>query len=95
MIVRLMGEGQYEVANDLHERLNTIDELAGAAAENGDELELHQRLEELAGLVRTSGQRLADEDIRASDLIVPPSDLSLDEARQLFKDGGLIPDLPG
>jgi hypothetical protein len=94
VIVRLMGEGQYEVANDLQERLNTIDELAGDAAENGDELELHQRLEELAGLVRTSGQRLADEDIRASDLIVPPSDLSLEEARQLFKDGGLIPDLP-
>jgi hypothetical protein len=95
MIVRLMGEGQYEVANDLHGRLDAIDELAGGAAENGDELELHQRLEELAGLVRTSGQRLADEDIRPSDLIVPPSDLSLAEARQLFKDGGLIPDLPG
>ena len=94
MIVRLMGEGQYEVANDLHAELNAIDELAGSAAEDGDELELHQRLEELAGLVRTSGQRLADEDIRASDLIVPPSDLSLAEARQLFKDGGLIPDLP-
>ena len=94
MIVRLMGEGQFEVANDLHGRLNAIDERAGEAAENGDELELRQRLEELAGLVRTSGQRLADEDIRPSDLIVPPSDLSLDEARQLFKDGGLIPDLP-
>jgi hypothetical protein len=94
VIVRLMGEGQYEVANDLQGELNVIDELAGGAAENGDELELHQRLEELAGLVRTRGQRLPDEDIRPSDLIVPPSDLSLDEARQLFKDGGLIPDLP-
>jgi hypothetical protein len=94
MIVRLMAEGQYEVANDLHGRLDEIDELAGEAAENGNEIELHQRLEELAGLVRTSGQRLADEDIRPSDLIVPPSDLSLAEARQLFKDGGLIPDLP-
>ena len=29
MIVRLMGEGQYEVANDLQDRLNAIDELAG------------------------------------------------------------------
>jgi PspA-Associated protein len=94
MIVRLMGEGQYELANDLQAQLNAIDEQAGAAAESGDEAELHQRLGELAGLVRSRGQRLADEDIRASDLIVPPSDLSLDEARQLFKDGGLIPDLP-
>ena len=33
MIVRLMGEGQYEVANDLHAELNAIDELAGSAAE--------------------------------------------------------------
>ena len=94
MIVRLMGEGQYELANDLQAQLNAIDERAGDAAERGDETELRQRLGELSGLVRTRGQRLADEDIRASDLIVPPSDLSLDEARQLFKDGGLIPDLP-
>ena len=94
MIVRLMGEGQYELADDVQAQLNAVDERAGAAAESGDEAELHERLEELAGLVRTRGERLADEDIRASDLIVPPSDLSLDEARQLFKDGGLIPDLP-
>jgi hypothetical protein len=89
-----MGEGQYEVANDLQGELNAIDELAGEAAEAGDELALHQRLEELSGIVRTRGQRLDDADIRASDLIIPPSDLSLDEARELFKDGGLIPDLP-
>jgi hypothetical protein len=94
VIVRIMGDGQYEVTGELQPQLNAIDEQAGAAAENGDEAALQQRLEELADLVRSRGQRLADEDIRPSDLIVPPSDLSLAEARQLFSDGGLIPDLP-
>jgi PspAA-like protein len=35
-----------------------------------------------------------DDDLRPSEAIVPPGDLSLDEARELFEDEGLIPDLP-
>ena len=35
-----------------------------------------------------------DEDLSASDLIIPPSDLTLEETRKLFSDEGLIPDLP-
>jgi len=43
--------------------------------------------------VREVGERLRDDELAGSDLIVPPVDLSLDEARELFSGEGLIPDL--
>jgi hypothetical protein len=89
-----MGEGQYRVDDSLVERLNEIDNAAVRAVEAEDEDELRRRLEELARTVRESGERLEDAHLGASDLIVPPSDLSLGEARELFSGEGLIPDLP-
>ena len=42
-----------------------------------------------------NGERLpADELTSGSDAIVPPPDLSLEEARELLTGEGLIPDLP-
>jgi hypothetical protein len=38
--------------------------------------------------------RLTDDDLSASDVIIPPSDLTLEETRKLFSDDGLVPDLP-
>ena len=94
MIARLMGDGQYRIDDDLHPELNKLDERAVAALEAGDETELDARLDEMWKLVRERGERLADDDLSASDLIVPPSDLSLEETRALFAEEGLIPDLP-
>jgi len=94
MIVRVMGEGQFQIADDLRARLNEIDELAEKAVERGDEDDLHVRLAELARMVIEQGERLPDAHLAPSDLIVPPSDLSLEEARDLFTGEGLIPDLP-
>ena len=94
MIVRVMGEAQYRVDDALAERLNEIDEEAAAAVERGDEQELRGALARLATLVRESGDRLGDADLSPSDAIVPPEDLTLDEARELFTGEGLIPDLP-
>ena len=34
------------------------------------------------------------EEIVGSDVIIPPSDLTLEEARELFSGDGLIPDIP-
>ena len=44
--------------------------------------------------MRESGEKLADEDLSPSDAIIPPEDLSLEEARELLTGEGLIPDLP-
>ena len=95
MIVRLMGEGQLRVDDAEVERLNEIDNAAAAALQVGDEAAFRERLEELHAAVREVGQPLEASDLSASDLIVPPVDLSLEEARELFAGEGLIPDLPG
>jgi chromosome condensin MukBEF complex kleisin-like MukF subunit len=94
MIVRLMGEGQFEIDEEVAKGLNDLDEQAAQAVEAGDEGRLSELLRRMAEAVRANGARVPDEHLDASDAIVPPDDLSLDEARQLFEDEGLIPDLP-
>jgi len=94
VIVRLMGEGQFEIDEEVAKGLNDLDEQAAKAVEAGDEEQLAGLLRRMAEAVRTNGARVPDEALDASDAIVPPDDLSLEEARQLFEDEGLIPDLP-
>ena len=94
MIVRLMGEGQFEVDEEVAKGLNDLDEQAAQAVEQGDEKRLGELLGRMGDAVRANGARLPDDDLSASEAIVPPEDLSLDEARRLFEDEGLIPDLP-
>jgi hypothetical protein len=89
-----MGEGQYQVSDELRERLEALDEEAMAALADEDEGELDAKLDEMAELVRSEGERLPDEDLRPSDAVIPPSDLTLEETRELFSEEGLIPDLP-
>jgi hypothetical protein len=94
MIVRLMGEGQYSVDDGLREQLNDLDERAQGALEADDEAALDDMLDQMWQLVRARGERLTDDDLSASDVIIPPSDLTLEETRKLFSDDGLVPDLP-
>jgi hypothetical protein len=94
VIVRLMGDGQYRVDDALKGRLNELDSEVARAVENEDEAALWQGLAALAEAVRESGERLADDSLEPSDAIVPPEDLSLEEARELLSGEGLIPDLP-
>jgi hypothetical protein len=95
VIVRLMGEAQFRAPDDLQSELNELDNEAVAAVQAADEQRLHSVLERMAQLVRDRGERLPDDDLSASDLLIPPADLSLDEAQELFSGDGLIPDLPG
>jgi len=45
-------------------------------------------------LVKQKGEPLADDDLSPSDALVPPSDLTLEETKELMTDEGFIPDLP-
>ena len=95
MIARLLGgDGQYRVDDGVVETLNELDAQGAQAVEAGDEENLHRVLGLMAQTVRERGERLADDDLSASDLIIPPDDLSLVEAQDLFSGEGLIPDLP-
>jgi chromosome condensin MukBEF complex kleisin-like MukF subunit len=94
VIVRLMGEGQFRVGDELVQELNALDDRAMAALDAGDEGELDARLDEMWDLVRSSGEQLDAADLTPSDVVIPPSDLTLEETRTLFSEEGLIPDLP-
>jgi hypothetical protein len=94
MIVRILGEGQWRVDDELASRLNELDDEVGRAVEAGDETALAEALRRLAAEVRDHGSKLDDADISTSDAVVPPEDLSLEEAKELLEGEGLIPDLP-
>ena len=94
MIVRVMGEGQYTLDDSAVEGLNELDNQVVAAVEAGDEEDVRRLLAMMASAVREHGEKLPDEALDPSELVVPPDDLSLDEARELFSGDGLIPDLP-
>jgi hypothetical protein len=93
VIVRLLGEGQFRVPEDLLARLNELDGEVLRAVEQGDERALWDGLQALAEAVRSAGTKLGDDELVPSDAIVPPEDLSLEEARDLLSDEGFIPDI--
>jgi ABC-type transporter Mla subunit MlaD len=93
MIVRLMGEGQYRLSEDVVPRLNELDDQAQAAVEGEDEARLDTLLDQMWQLVRDSGERLPDDDLSTSDAVVPPSDMTLEETKRFLNTDGLIPDL--
>lgn len=92
MIVRIMGEGQYRLADDVRERVNELDNTVVAAVEADDEDGFHAAFEELLEVIRTQGEQVSDNDIETSDVIVPPADTSMAEASSDFSGDGLIPD---
>jgi len=94
MIVRLMGEGQFRVADDLIERLNELDDRAQAAVEAEDEPTLDRILDNMWSVVQQEGEPLPDDELTTSDIAIPPSDLTLEETKRLFSAEGLIPDIP-
>src|SRR2546423_1506963 len=69
VIVRLLGgDGQYRVDDGCVEALNELDAQGAQAVEAGDEENLHRVLGLMAKTVRERGERLADDDLSASDL---------------------------
>ena len=93
MIVRLLGEGQFRVDDSLLARLNELDDEVEKAVAAGDERALWTGLQALADAVRESGVKLADDELAPSDAVIPPEDLSLEEAQELLQDEGFIPDM--
>lgn len=91
MIVRILGEGQFDVAEESVSVLNSLDAAVEAAIEADDEATFRPALESLLAGVREHGTAHAADSLDESDLILPPGDASLDEVRQLLGDDGLIP----
>jgi hypothetical protein len=91
MIVRISTEGQYEVGESDAAALNELDNEAVAACETTDEQRFHDAFMRLLSFVREKGRPVPEEELVGSDLILPPPDVSLQEARAEFQGEGLIP----
>jgi PspAA-like protein len=91
VIVRVSTEGQYELGDADLEALNRLDNQAVSVCEAGDEAGFRATYDRLLTFVREHGRPLGDDELQGSELILPPPDVSLEEARSEFSGEGLIP----
>lgn len=92
MIIRISEDGQYKVPAGLLDELNVIDNKIVDLVAREKEEEYRTELSKLISMIRSKGQKLDDSDIQESDIIVPPEDLTLKEAREIFTGEGIFED---
>ena len=92
MIVRIATEGQFEVSESDYQAINELDNQAVEAVEANDEARFREIFGQLIAMVRERGRKLGDEELVHSDVILPPEDTDIEEARQEFSGDGAIPD---
>ncbi len=92
MIVRISGEDQYLLPDSARERLNELENAVVALVEGDRENGFADAYGSLLDFVRTTGTRLEDSELESSDYILPPADLTFEEAGKEFTGEGLIPD---
>jgi hypothetical protein len=91
VIVRISTEGQYELGEDSGTALNELDNQVVAACDADDEQAFNSTFGRLLELVRTQGRPVPEDELVGSDVILPPPDVSLEEAKAEFTGEGLIP----
>ena len=91
MILRILGEGQVEVADESLHELNELDEALIQAVEKGDEAQFRTCLTNLVNRVRAVSHPVPADHLGPSEYIIPGPDATLDEVRALLSEEGLIP----
>ncbi|MDP8969382.1 MAG: hypothetical protein M3N52_02550 [Actinomycetota bacterium] len=91
MIVRILGEGQFDLPDTALDELNELDEALVSAVESHDTAAFTRALGELLVGVRAAATPHPADALDSSDLILPGPDSSLAEVRALLGDEGLIP----
>ena len=90
MIVRIATESQYRLPDEDADRLRELDDELVEAIEQDDEERFQDIYDQMLGLVRTDGEPI--EELVESDVIMPPPDLTFEEAKHGFGVEGLIPE---
>ena len=93
MIVRILGEGQWDVTDDAVGSLNALDDQVEQAVAQQDEAKLAVALSALLDEVRSAGTAVPDDQILDSSLILPDVGSSLADVEALLAESadGLIP----
>jgi hypothetical protein len=92
MIVRISGEDQYRLADEEAQQLNELENAVVAVVEGGQEGNFADAFGALLNYVRSHGEVVGDDDLENSDVILPPADITFQEAGSEFTGEGLIPD---
>lgn len=87
-----MGDGQYRAPEALCNELNQIDNRIVQLVTEGKADEFRRELIRLISEIKGKGEAVGSEEILKSDIIVPPEDLSLKEAKDIFKGAGIFTD---
>jgi DNA gyrase inhibitor GyrI len=91
MIVRISSEGQYRLSSAHLDTLNELDNQLVEIIAECDEATFRTHLERLLAHVRENGELLPPDSLEESNVILPPPDITLEEARSLFVGEGLVP----
>lgn len=91
MIVRILGDDQYEVVDAEVAGLNELDDELQRAVDSGDERRFAAALAALLARVRAVGTKLPVDALTPSDALLPQDDASLAEVAETLHEEGLIP----
>jgi hypothetical protein len=96
MIMRIMAEGQFEVADEHLNRLNQLDDELLKALDSNNEKTFREALGNLLGAVREVGAAVPADYLGPSDSILPHDGATIDQVRELLRaeGDGLIPGIP-
>jgi hypothetical protein len=90
VIVRILGEGQFEVPDGSLEELEVLDTALQKECEAGENDGFRTALAALLARVRELGTPVAEDHLGPSELVLPAAEASLAEVRELLTEDGLI-----
>jgi len=85
MIIRVLTDNQYRMADELAPQVDRMDHELLAALNSGDEATFQSALRRLVTFVRERGALVPAEELVPSDAIVPAPDMTLAETRELLE----------
>ena len=87
MIVRILGEGHYEVPEADMPAVEQLDAELTDALDRGDDTAFASALSDLVGQIHHTGVLLPPDDLQPSGLVVPHPGSTLSEVRELLAEG--------
>jgi hypothetical protein len=89
VIVRILGEGQYEVSQETAARLEELDTELEAAIEANDDAAFRAALGASVDVVRSGGTPVPADSLHTAEIILPSSDADVAEVLKLLSEGQL------
>lgn len=90
MIIRILGIGQFRLDDRYLDSLNKVDNDIVEHVCNGNHREFRKDLAKFISIIKEKGAPLDPAELVPSDIIVPPEDMSIAEAKNIFSAPGLI-----